>query len=835
MTKETKQAEKVTTDADKFPVESCRERIARRFGLDSVALSGPCEGKPLVDCVCNQMSQRWDRIKERFSGNQAKVTRLAERLAESFSAKDDTAECEKDLLKLNFDKEAASGIASYLKVYALDVALDDEIGNAIDEIDAEPPAEDIPADLGEPAPTDIPELEEEMIEMEVPGEEEVPPMDEGLGEEGLPMGEDMVEIELPREIVEEIFEALSQAVPGGGMEGAEGEIVELPAEAGEVPGEPAEKQEPGSQVVTSDPGLSCAADPKTCAEGKSELPPELTEKKVEVKEEPKAEDKKECPKFEEFKKEKPEEKAEDKKEEPSKDDEDNNKEEKEASMQLRAGRLRRVGQTLLKIGPEMSINNTDQLLTPKTKDLGKAKEKAVEAPKPLPEGNVHTEGFSAGDNKFQDGSTMGHEPKFDAKEIKPGDVSGGASSLLGKDESFPEGKASVPAGSAPIGGETWQGGDVSTKGTVIASFTPQGLVVQDPAGKRLLVKASFKVIHESLIQAIGGINYDGDLRKYAEQASEIIKKAKTSTKDGITYVDTGALEGKNFTNDAKKAPEGGAKTEKGAPAKKDEGQTKIDTSKLEAEKFTNDAEKKAEAASKAEVKTAGEKQIEDPKPLDKGNIKPEGYMAGGTKVQDGSTMGHEPKFDAKEVKPADVAQGEKSLMGKDEGLPKDKPRVPAGEGRMGNEIWDGGNVSTKGTVIAEEQEQKRIAEARKEVEAEAKVKEARILAASVYAADLLKHEEIDEKEFAATIEKISALPVPAIQSLTLSTRKTRERVEAANKAANPAAQPRMAGLTFPLVIKQASRQDDLKDRLVQEFALTKKLNAAEAMSDEKRK
>jgi len=38
-----------------FPIESCREKLARRFGENALALSGPCEGKPIYDCVCSSL------------------------------------------------------------------------------------------------------------------------------------------------------------------------------------------------------------------------------------------------------------------------------------------------------------------------------------------------------------------------------------------------------------------------------------------------------------------------------------------------------------------------------------------------------------------------------------------------------------------------------------------------------------------------------------------------------------------------------------------------------------------------------------------------------------
>jgi len=40
----------------KFPIETCREKIARKYGENALAMSGPCEGKNLADCVCQKLS-----------------------------------------------------------------------------------------------------------------------------------------------------------------------------------------------------------------------------------------------------------------------------------------------------------------------------------------------------------------------------------------------------------------------------------------------------------------------------------------------------------------------------------------------------------------------------------------------------------------------------------------------------------------------------------------------------------------------------------------------------------------------------------------------------------
>lgn len=39
-----------------FPMDSCKERIARRYGENATSMSGPCRGKPLADCVCQQLA-----------------------------------------------------------------------------------------------------------------------------------------------------------------------------------------------------------------------------------------------------------------------------------------------------------------------------------------------------------------------------------------------------------------------------------------------------------------------------------------------------------------------------------------------------------------------------------------------------------------------------------------------------------------------------------------------------------------------------------------------------------------------------------------------------------
>lgn len=808
MAKTKKKAECVLTDADKFPIESCRERIARRFGLDAVALSGPCEGERLAKCVCDQLQARWDRIKERYAKKTDKVQRLALKMAESWAKdEDDTKECVADLLKkYDIKKEAAVGIAQYLKASLIDNAVDFEIKTAMDELDMEDEAEgeldflsldDGEEDLGED--TDLGEDVEIDIDLGEEDEEESPELsDEGLDlepegmkeEEGElePAGEGMVSIDLPISVVEELVNAiegeehmLANVDDDPAIEVLEEEEGPETAPDEIVPGEPANMSDEGFQFVETESAENqCAC---VSGEGMQDEEALMAAKKE--------------------------------------------KQVKEAAMQLRGGRLRRIGQNVLKIGPEMSINNTDQQAG--GHDLGKAKDKAVEDPKALDDGNVHNEAYTANDNKFSDGKTMGHEQKFDPHKVTKDEVSGGDSSLMGKDESYPEGKPDVPAGSAPIGGEQWDGGDVSTKGTVIATLTPQGIRIDRKGQKPLLAKVAIDSVSDDMIKAISELKFDGDVKKFAREAVSIVKKAKTECKDGVTYTDTSALEGKKFTNDAEKKPEdGGAKVKSGGD-NSNKDCTKTDTSKLEADKFTNDAEKKPEEDKKASsgksVKTAadkekvvgphaGDKKVEDPKPLDKSNIKPEGFMAGGKDVHapDGSVMGQETKFEAHEVEKSEVSKGEASLMGKDESLPKDGPAVPAGGGQMQQEELEGGDVSTKGTVIAENDRSQKCESSEIEMlRNEQKVKEARMKAASVLAADMLQHGEISKDEYTKTFETLAGLPVPAIQTLAVSVKKHREKVEAKNRTVE--AQRTVPVLSRPIVYDATKEEPSLTQKI----------------------
>lgn len=870
MSRNTKKAERALTDATKFPVESCREKIARRFGLDAVALSGPCEGQPLCECVCDQLSSRWDNIKDRFAGNESKVVRLAVKMAESWASdNDDTGDCAKLLQdSYEIEKEAADGIANYLKSYHIEKAAMDEMDSLMDEVDKEDDDESEVDDLG------LDDGDDDGFGGDDDGDDDGDDFgggddDEGLGDdeggnqepgELEPADGGMVSVELPVTVVEELLTSLEGYEHDVANVDSDPslEIIEEPAGLPGVPGEPAgmEGAFPGDQFVETEngcgggrmmaspgreqemgmgggaapaPAPAPAGGAMMAAPGRMEkergmgmgMMPMASSQLRRAGSAPKPSEPEPAPEAPKA---------------ASVSDEETQI--KEAAMQLRAGRLRRIGQNVLKIGPEMSINNTDQQAG--GHNLGDAKDKGVEDPKALEDGNVHNEAYTANDNNFSDGKTMGHEQKFDPHEITEDEVSGGQSSLLGKDESFPEGGPDVPAGSSPIGGEQWEGGDVSTKGTVIASLTRDGIKAEIEGQRPVLAKMKIDFASQDMIEAVAKVKYEGDLRDFAIRAREAAKavQAKTECKDGIPHTDTSKLEGEKFTNDAKKAPEeGGAHVyyEKSGSDNSDSEHPETNTSKLEGDKFTNDAEKKPysdeeakKAASRKATKTAadsdvgadkekvvnkhqGDKAVEDPKALDDGNIHPDGYTANGTTVSagDGSVQGNEKKFEAHEVTKDEVSGGSSSLMGKDESLPEGKAEVPAGGPAIQQEELEGGDVSSKGTVIAGEDES---SQKRAEAEEHWRLKEARLKAASPLAADMLRNGDITEDEYQETLERLASLPIPAIQTLAVTMRKAREKADKKVRAAAEA-QQKTASLSRPIVYSSTKEEPSLVQKI----------------------
>jgi len=133
---------------DKFPMETCLEKLARRYGQDAVALSGPCEGKPLADCVCKSLKSAGT-----YSNG------LAVKVASIWGEKDGSIECLEDCVREGFDLKEASSICEAMKMkYA---SLEDALAQRFGE------------EMVESTPEVIePPINEEVVEEEDPFEEE---------------------------------------------------------------------------------------------------------------------------------------------------------------------------------------------------------------------------------------------------------------------------------------------------------------------------------------------------------------------------------------------------------------------------------------------------------------------------------------------------------------------------------------------------------------------------------------------------------------------------------------------------------------------------------------
>jgi hypothetical protein len=87
-----------------FPSANCIERIARKYGGNTVGTFGPCKGKPLAECICDQLKT--------YS---LRTVRHMERLAEASMQKDPMDECLEEQTKEGYSEKEAKSICGCLK------------------------------------------------------------------------------------------------------------------------------------------------------------------------------------------------------------------------------------------------------------------------------------------------------------------------------------------------------------------------------------------------------------------------------------------------------------------------------------------------------------------------------------------------------------------------------------------------------------------------------------------------------------------------------------------------------------------------------------------------
>jgi len=241
---------------ENFPIESCREKLARRFGENAVALSGPCEGKLLYDCVCNQLKNA-DVYNDK----------LAIKVAESWSDVSGDEECIEDQVRSGLTIREAVSVCDILKMAVVEPEqlFADELGEESFETDDTPPD-----DSGMP----IDDMEDDI-------EEDIDPfVDEGT-----------VTIELPKDVVEQINEETGEALEGE-------EVTDIVPEEPVEPVEPVEDvedvveepvEEPLSDEITEEEFIDetkPCGDKKPCTEFKEDLAEEknkgISDSKLEV-------------------------------------------------------------------------------------------------------------------------------------------------------------------------------------------------------------------------------------------------------------------------------------------------------------------------------------------------------------------------------------------------------------------------------------------------------------------------------------------------------------------------------------------------------------------------
>ena len=242
-----------------FPEEICREKIARRYGLDAVALSGPYEGQPLCDAICKILKK---------AGIYSNT--LAVKVANIWCDKDGLEECVEDYVREGFELKQASVICEAMKAkYAqFDDFVSDELGSLTDDEDFEDD------DFEEEEDFDPFDAEAETVTIELPSD-----VAERLSEaveESLGGVTEEVEIDVDVEVPDE--EAAEEVV-----EDVTDEVVEDVTD--EEIGEPVEDEVIEDEVIEEDKECApCVDDVKNYENKEGDLEEDIEDQGMQFKE-----------------------------------------------------------------------------------------------------------------------------------------------------------------------------------------------------------------------------------------------------------------------------------------------------------------------------------------------------------------------------------------------------------------------------------------------------------------------------------------------------------------------------------------------------------------------
>ena len=95
---------KAFTVQGKFPMEMCIHKLANRYGDNALALSGPCEGKNLAECVCGSLSDE-----------NVYTTGLANKVASTWAERDGMHECVEDFVRNGLPLEKSAQACEDIK------------------------------------------------------------------------------------------------------------------------------------------------------------------------------------------------------------------------------------------------------------------------------------------------------------------------------------------------------------------------------------------------------------------------------------------------------------------------------------------------------------------------------------------------------------------------------------------------------------------------------------------------------------------------------------------------------------------------------------------------
>jgi hypothetical protein len=395
---------------DKFPMETCMEKIARKYGENALAMSGPCAGKPLAECACKKLATAGVYAND-----------LAIKVAGIYSVEDQMINCVEDFVRINkFSMKQACVVCEQLKNKF--AATEDMIVEAMD------------AGTDEPTPTN-PEGDDTDSMKPIKDEVEAP-VDENID----PFADETVSVELPKDLLEKLDAVLDKALgeePAAEehhKEKAHAEPAVEKSEALDVAVKETEMVPAGTDVVAPNTEIKQSSEEESEDESKENSKDESEDEaheEQEIEDEDKDED---SEKSEDDSETAVDEKEEDAKEEDDKEDDAHNKDHENKDDTVKPEHLQKTGDPKVdteassdadifrkgRISATGKINlNLDAVLAALNGKQTKVADKV----------NIVNNHKDKDLGKIQDGKPMGHESKFDAKA--PEVPEGGKKALMG--------------------------------------------------------------------------------------------------------------------------------------------------------------------------------------------------------------------------------------------------------------------------------------------------------------------------------------------------------------------------------------------------------------------